>query len=117
MATWVNILGLTQTDDKSPNYKQICLERTSVPQRQCPFPVTGGTPVRSRAILRRTRPNATCIIAHCVSPVFVEGAFLFGEDAAWLEVTLSPEEKPINAVARVVPLIFLAGMPGGNGAE
>ena len=42
---------------------------------------------------------------------------MFGEDAAWLELTLSPEEKPINAVARVVPLIFLAGMPGGNGTE
>ena len=34
-----------------------------------------------------------------------------------LEVPLSPEEKPINAVARVAPLIFLAGMPGGNGTE
>ena len=33
-----------------------------------------------------------------------------------LEVPLSPEEKPINAVG-VVPLIFLAGMPGGNGTE
>ena len=26
--------------------------------------------VRSRAILWCTRPNATCIIAHCVSPIF-----------------------------------------------
>ncbi len=44
-------------------------------------------------------------------------SFTVGEDRAWLELTLSPEEKPINAVARVVPLIFLAGMPGGNGTE
>ena len=32
------------------------------------------------------------------------------EDAAWLELTLSPEEKPINAIARVAPLIFLVDM-------
>ena len=44
-------------------------------------------------------------------------SFTVGEDRAWLELTLSPEEKPINAVARVAPLIFLAGMPGGNGTE
>ena len=52
----------------------------SVFQKACLFPVTGGIPVRSSAILRRTRPgechkafipliHATCIIALFVSPV------------------------------------------------
>ena len=35
-------------------------------------------------------------------------AFAIGEDTASLELTLSREEKPINAVARLAPIIFFA---------
>ena len=40
-----------------------------------------------------------------------------GADAAWLELTLSSKEKPIDAIARVAPLIFSADMQGGNNTE
>lgn len=37
-------------------------------------------------------------------------SFTVGVDAASLELTLSPEEKPIDAIARVAPILFFVAM-------
>lgn len=40
-----------------------------------------------------------------------------GAGEAWVDLTLCPEEKPMNAVARVAPIIFFAVTRDGNGEE
>ena len=62
----ISAIKLPQRCDESHHYKQIHLQRPSVLKSSL---------ICSGAILRRTRPNATCIIAPRVNPVEIGSVF------------------------------------------
>ena len=56
--------------------------------------------VRSRAILRRTRPNATCIIARCVRPVGYGRSLMEKDDVKLIQRILSGDEDAFGILVK-----------------